>query len=153
MDHEFSTAPLEPGIAGWDWFSLQLSDRTEVMVYLLRRADGGLHPATSGTFVGVSGEPRRLGGDEIQIRALHHWTSPHTGARYPVAWRVAVAPLDLALTVEANLADQEMRTPRSTRVDYWEGSVRAAGTRAGEGVEGVGYVELTGYAKAFDAPI
>ncbi|MDH4205484.1 MAG: carotenoid 1,2-hydratase, partial [Desulfobacteraceae bacterium] len=36
MDHEFSTATLEPGLVGWDWFSLQLSDNTEIMIYLLR---------------------------------------------------------------------------------------------------------------------
>jgi hypothetical protein len=37
MDHEFSTAPLQPGISGWDWFSLQLSDRTEIMIFFLRQ--------------------------------------------------------------------------------------------------------------------
>jgi predicted secreted hydrolase len=61
---------------------------------------------------------------------LSFWTSPHSGARYPVKWKVAVAPLKLALTVTANLEDQEMRTPRSTNVVYWEGSVRAEGTHA-----------------------
>jgi predicted secreted hydrolase len=153
MDHEFSTAPLEPGLTGWDWFSLQLSDRTELMIYLLRQADGGLHPASSGTFVEPSGESRRLGRDEIQIQPSKHWLSPHTGARYPISWRVSVAPLNLELTVEANLADQEMRTPGSTGVDYWEGSVRAKGSRGGVSVDGGGYVELTGYAEAFDAPM
>ena len=46
-----------------------------------------------------------------------------------------------------NMADQEIQTPGSTRVTYWEGSVRAEGSGAqGRAVTGEGYVELTGYA-------
>jgi predicted secreted hydrolase len=153
MDHEFSTAPLAPGIIGWDWFSLQMSDRTEVMVYLLRQADGSVHPASSGSYVDPSGQPQHLERDAIRIRPRSHWTSPHSGARYPVRWRVDIAPLGLELEVAANLADQEMHTPRSTDVVYWEGSVKVNGTRAGEPLDGAGYVELTGYAKPFDAPM
>ena len=55
MDHEFSTAALEPGLAGWDWFSLQFSDNTEIMFYLLRKGDGQLSPMSGGTFVDAAG--------------------------------------------------------------------------------------------------
>ena len=153
MDHEFSTAPLAPGIAGWDWFSLQLDDRTEIMIYMLRQTDGTMNPASSGTVVLPSGERRHLHRAEMRVEALDHWTSPRSDARYPIAWRVSIAALNLEVMVEANLADQEMRTPQSTGVTYWEGSVNAAGTRKGVNVSGAGYVELTGYAKPFDAPM
>ena len=153
MDHEFSTAPLQPGITGWDWFSLQLSDRTEIMIFLLRHPDGRLNPASSGTYVLPTGQTRHLGHGDVRVEPLSYWTSPHSGARYPVKWKVSIAPMQLALTVTANLADQEMRTPRSTDVIYWEGSVRAQGTKGKKAVDGVGYVELTGYAKPFDAPM
>ncbi|MDJ0783340.1 MAG: lipocalin-like domain-containing protein [Desulfosarcinaceae bacterium] len=153
MDHEFSTAPLSAELTGWDWFSLQLGDGTEVMIYLLRQAQGDAHPASSGTFVDPAGRTRHLRRDELRVQPLDHWTSPHSGGRYPIRWRVEVVPLALTLLVEANLKEQEMRTPGSTNVSYWEGSVRASGTRGGERVEGVGYVELTGYAAPFDAPM
>lgn len=153
MDHEFSTAPLQPGITGWDWFSLQLSDHSEVMVFLLRQTDGSLNPATSGTFVDASGDTRHLPKKEVAITPLDHWTSPHSGARYPVKWRLRIPSLQLDLSLAANLKDQEMHTPRSTGIIYWEGSVRAAGTRGDESIEGDGYVELTGYARPFDAPL
>jgi predicted secreted hydrolase len=153
MDHEFSTAPLQPGIVGWDWFSLQLSDNSEVMVFLLRQADGSLNPATSGTFVTASGGTRHLMQKEVHITPLAHWTSPHSGARYPVKWRMRIPSLQLDLSLTANLEDQEMHTPRSTGVVYWEGSVNATGTRANMPIQGAGYVELTGYAKPFDAPL
>lgn len=153
MDHEFSTAPLEPGIIGWDWFSLQLNDHTEIMVFLLRHQDGTINPASSGTVVSPSGHPWHLQRDDVRIRPLAFWTSPHSGARYPVAWQMTILPKELELVVKARLADQEMRTPRSTGLIYWEGSVKATGTRGNQAVDGVGYVELTGYAEPFDAPM
>ena len=47
------------------------------------------------------------------------------------------------------MSDQEMQTPGSTGVTYWEGSVAAKGTFANQAVQGQGYAELTGYAKFF----
>ena len=58
MDHEFSTAPLEAGTVGWDWFSIQLADQSEFMIYLLRQEDGGLNPASSGSYIDSLGVMR-----------------------------------------------------------------------------------------------
>jgi len=153
MDHEFSTAPLEPGITGWDWFSLQLSDQTEVMIFLLRKKGGGLHPASSGTFIDPAGQTRHLAQDEFKISVLDTWKSRKSGARYPARWRIQIEPLKLDATIASNLPDQEMRTLGSTGVTYWEGSVSIHGSRDRHAVNGAGYVELTGYAGAFDAPL
>jgi predicted secreted hydrolase len=153
MDHEYSTAPLQPGITGWDWFSLQLSDQTEIMIYLLRQTDGNLNPASGGTYVLPAGQARQLQNGDVRVEPLAYWTRPHSKGRYPVKWKLAIAALNCDLTLTAELDDQEMRTPRSTGVVYWEGSVRAQGTKEGKEVEGVGYVELTGYAAAFEAPM
>ena len=79
--------------------------------------------------------------------------SPHSGARYPVKWRLRIPSVQLELSLAANLDDQEMHTPRSTGVVYWEGSVHATGTRGDAPIDGVGYVELTGYASPFNAPL
>jgi predicted secreted hydrolase len=153
MDHEYSTAPLEPGIVGWDWFSLQLSDQTEIMLFLLREENGRIHPASSGTFVNRSGKPQHLTKENFNVEVLDHWKSLKSGAVYPAGWRLSVLPLAIQLTITPNLADQEMRTAASTGVIYWEGSVSATGTTAKEPVKAEGYVELTGYAKAFRAPL
>jgi len=44
MDKEISSSQLAEGQQGWDWFSLQLADRRELMIYILR-ADDGRHGA------------------------------------------------------------------------------------------------------------
>ncbi len=147
MDHEFKNAPLDPRFAGWDWFSLQLSDGSELMIYLMREKTGGVSPASSGTFVDREGKPTRLSSKEFRVRVLDTWKSPHSGALYPASWLLEVITLDLRIKILPNMADQEMQTPGSTRVTYWEGSVRAEGSGAlGKAVTGEGYVELTGYA-------
>ncbi len=153
MDHEFSTAPLEPGITGWDWFSLILADRSELMIYLLRQKDTLLNPASSGTFIDPLGNSYHLASKEFEVEILDTWRSPHSDALYPAQWRLTVFPLSLNLLVTPNLADQEMRAKQSTGVTYWEGSVSITGTKGDQKVEGQGYVELTGYAKPFDAPM
>ena len=153
MDHEFSTAVLEPGLQGWDWFSLQLSDQTEIMAFVLRKKQGGTGPASSATIIDSQGQSRTISRDEFELTVKDTWKSPHSGAEYPSEWRLQIFPVRLDIAITSNLADQEMHTSETTGVIYWEGSVSAAGTKAGNPVDGAGYVELTGYALPFDAPM
>ena len=153
MDHEFSTAPLEPGIIGWDWFSLQLSDETEIMLFLLRTEEGHFSQASSGTFIDGSGNPRHLTKEDFRVDVLNSWKSPRSQAVYPVHWRLTVFPLAIQLTAKANLSDQEMHTRTTTGVTYWEGSISINGSVGKQPVKGSGYVELTGYAQFFNAPM
>jgi predicted secreted hydrolase len=150
MDHEFSSAPLDSKIEGWDWFSLQLSNNTELMIYLLRKKDGTDSEVSSGTFVHASGKADHIDHDSISLEIPDRWKSPRTGAVYPSSWRLKVQPLQLVLDIHPNLQDQELQTPESTRITYWEGTVSATGSSAGQSLSGEGYVELTGYAEAMD---
>ncbi len=60
MDHEFFTHQLEAAQTGWDWFSIQLNDNTELMLYRLRRKDGSLDPFSAGTFIDAQGNSTHL---------------------------------------------------------------------------------------------
>jgi predicted secreted hydrolase len=151
MDHEFSTAPLESGTVGWDWFSIQLADQSEFMIYLLRQEDGGLNPASSGSYIDSQGDMRHLDRSYFEVKALDSWKSKSSGAVYPARWQIKIPLLGIDLSVNSNLPDQEMRTADSTGVTYWEGSVSAKGTKGGSPIDGQGYVELTGYAGPFSA--
>jgi predicted secreted hydrolase len=151
MDHEFSTAPLEPGTVGWDWFSLQLVDRSEFMIFLLRREDGSIGAASSGTYVDPRGVPRHLEREHFAVDVLDWWRSERSGAVYPSKWQVKIPPAKINVVVTSNLPDQEMRPDDLTGITYWEGSVSATGSKDSGAIEGQGYVELTGYAAPFEA--
>jgi predicted secreted hydrolase len=150
MDHEFTSNVLSEDQEGWDWMSLQLSDTSELMVYVLRHKDGSFDPHSSGTMIRKDGTWVHLPKEAFVIKATTYWDSPKSKARYPSSWEVAVLSHDISLKVMPRLKDQELITTQSTGVTYWEGSVSVAGTVAGERVTGLGYVELTGYAEGFD---
>jgi predicted secreted hydrolase len=144
MDREWSTSSLGKDQLGWDWFSLQLSDGWDVMLYRLRKKDGTADPASSGTLIAPGGGSRPLALAGFRIENSGEWRSPRSGARYPASWRVHVPGEDLDLQVRPLLADQEL----DVSFRYWEGAVGIEGTHRGRKVEGRGYVELTGYAGA-----
>jgi predicted secreted hydrolase len=141
FDHEWSTSVLGEGTVGWDWFSLQLGDGHELMLYFLRRTDGSVEPVSGGTLVAPDGQARPLTLSEVEVEVLSAWTSPETGARYPARWRVRVPAAELEVEVTPRLNAQEMLF----NTVYWEGAVSVQGARAGTPVTGQGYVELTGY--------
>lgn len=141
MDHEWSTSSLQADQVGWDWFSLRLSDRSDLMLFQLRHRDDPEKNTLYGTFVDEAGVSNEVEARDIRITVSGKWISPASGAEYPAGWRIEIPGLDLDLTLAPVLDAQEMN--RSFR--YWEGAVRASGTRAGSQVTARGYVELTGY--------
>jgi len=150
MDHEFGSADLGADLAGWDWFSIQLTDNRELMIYRLRHADGTSDQASSGTLVFPDGRTQHLSVSDIRLTPLDTWTSPTSKATYPSRWQVSIPSLGLSLNLTPLLADQELRTTRSTQVTYWEGAVAVEGTERGQAIKGQGYVELTGYAERIE---
>ncbi len=127
MDHEWFTEQLAPDQIGWDWFSIQLDNGTELMLFELRRKDGSIDPYSSGTAVDARGQARHLRRADFSLEPLSWW------GKYPVEWRIRVPSLNLDLTCRPVLRDQKLRT-------YWEGAVDYSGSRTG-----VGYLEMTGY--------
>lgn len=143
FDHEWATSQLAPGQTGWDWFSIQFEDGAELMIYRLRRRDGTVDPASSGTWIAADGTTRHLRRDELKLTPQRTWTSAKSGGRYPIAWQVEVPALLLQVEVTTPVEAQELTLDPVT---YWEGLIDVAGARAGQRIRGHGYLELTGYA-------
>jgi len=134
---------------GWDWFSLQLEDGADLMLYVMRLKDGGLDPASSGTLVDPQGRARHLKLADFQIKATGTWKSPHSGATYPAGWQITLPEAGYSLTLQPTLADQELLTGgQQSPIIYWEGQVSVQGSKNQKPLTGQGYVELTGYAGA-----
>ncbi len=142
MDHEFFSHQMDATQSGWDWFSLQLDDRTELMLFRLRRTNGSIDPYSAGTYVDAQGHARYLGVNDFTLTSGKTWTSAATGGRYPVEWTIEVPSLGLNATIRTPLPQQEI----TGGTNYWEGAIDIDATRLGHPLHGVGYLEMTGYA-------
>lgn len=145
MDHQWGNF-LSLGGGGWDWYSIQLSNNTEMMLYFIRDSTG----QTISTYVGyidANGNDHLIPSSALRVTTLAHWKSPTTGANYPSGWRLTIndPQLQVALTITPLLKNQELVTYASTGNSYWEGAVAIDGQSAGKPLQGEGYVELTGY--------
>ncbi len=136
LDREWGTSALAPGIAGWDWFALQLDDGRDLMFYRLRREDGGTDPWSRGSIAGGAGVDA-LAATDVRLVPEGTFESARGSGRRSARWRLAVPRAGLDLTLVPVLADQELT---DTTVTYWEGAVDVRGSATGRG-----YVEMTGY--------
>jgi predicted secreted hydrolase len=133
MDHEWFTEQLAPDQLGWDWFSVQLDDHTELMLFELRRRDGSIDPYSSGTFIDASSTARHLRRENFSLQPISYWH------KYPIEWSVKVPSRKIDVTAKAVMPNQELKAKRGGP-GYWEGAVDYKGTQTG-----VGYLEMTGY--------
>ena len=144
MDHQwgdFSTAEI-----GWDWFSLNLDDGSDLKVSVVWEQDGAKHIETYGTYVPSEELAAvHLSSDDISVEATDTWTSPDTGGEYPMGWRVIVDSLGLDLVLTPVMREAEFSKTGFIPVVYWEGAVEARGSRNGSPVSGRGFVEMVGY--------
>ena len=127
MDHEFFTHQLASNQVGWDWFSLQFDDGTELMLFRLRRKDGTADPFSAGTYIDARGRQVHLKRDDFRVIPGKIWEL------YPVEWRVVVPGQGIDVQISTRLPQQEMP-------EYWEGAIDITGSR-----RGAGYLEMTGY--------
>ncbi|MDT7835110.1 lipocalin-like domain-containing protein [Aquabacterium sp. OR-4] len=140
LDHEWSDELLAPGATGWDWIGINLLDGGALTAFQLRDSAqralwaGGSHRAAGG------GPVRSFAPQELRFEPLQEWTSPQTGARYPVRWRVHT-PLGTH-ELRALLDAQELDSRGSTGAIYWEGLAELLDQRQRR--VGLGYLEMTG---------
>ncbi len=144
FDQEWATNQLAENQTGWDWFSIQFDNGSELMLYQMRTREGPPDPYSSGTFVRADGSSERLKVEDYQLIPIRTWKSRATGAEYPVEWEIVLPKMDLRLRVTSAFPEQEMALEG---IAYWEGSIDVDG-RDAQGVDwkGRGYLEMSGYA-------
>jgi predicted secreted hydrolase len=143
MDHEWFTSLMAAGDQGWDWFSIQLENGADLMLFELRPKDGKARAFSSGTYIDAAGRATHLNGASFTLQPQETWTSPRTHGKYPVRWRIEVPSLRISLECKAQMAAQELVSQAKFGPSYWEGAVRYEGS-----ARGLGYLEMTGYAGA-----
>jgi predicted secreted hydrolase len=143
FDHEWATNQLAGNQLGWDWFSLQFEDGSDLMLFQIRTKGGGRDPNSAGTFVDAQGTVTSLAESDFTLEPVDTWSSTASGGQYPIKWRITIPRLQMQCEVSAALNDQELRLKP---IMYWEGSIRANGTVGNKDLRGSGYLEMTGYA-------
>ena len=142
LDHEWSEALMHPEAVGWDWIGMNLDDGGALTAFQLRRQDGS--PLwDGGSFRTAEGATTIAARGQTRFTPQRRWTSPLSGATYPVEWTVQT-PAGVH-TVRAVIDAQELDSRQSTGALYWEGLsdlLDGDGRRVGRG-----YLEMTGYAK------
>ena len=142
LDHEWSEALMHPDAVGWDWIGMNLDDGGALTAFQLRRKDGSAL-WDGGSFRAANGTTYIASRGENRFSPQRRWSSPRSGASYPVEWMVQT-PADI-YTVRAVLDAQELDSRQSTGAVYWEGLselLDSNGRRVGRG-----YLEMTGYAQ------
>jgi predicted secreted hydrolase len=145
FDQEWASNQLTPDQVGWNWFAVQMSDGSELMLYQMRLRDGGLDPNSSGTLVAPNGQALHLRRDDYTLTPTRWWTSDATKTRYPIAWKLRIPIHEIEAEITTPLERQELELPT---IAYWEGMIDVQGARGGQPIRGEGYMELTGYAGA-----
>jgi predicted secreted hydrolase len=140
MDREWSTSALSNDQVGWDWFSIQLNNNTELMYYQMRKSDGRPDIFSNGVIIDSIGNKDSFNLDEIKLTVNDYWVS-NNGSKYPSGWKIDIPSRKISLVINPSIKNQLM----DVSVKYWEGSVNVSGIRDGINILGSGYVELTGY--------
>ncbi len=168
MDIEFGSNVLSKTQTGWDWLHVSLEDGRRFMVFRVRDSSEAGQDFYSASAIDAAGRIRPVDAGSITMRPGRSWTSPATGARYPVEWEIVVE--DTLLKIRPWLDGQEAHPEEreGSRVSYWEGAVdvtarpadNTRGTNGGESdandeksIRGVGYVEMTGYSRSMGGTI
>ncbi len=161
LDHEWSESLLHPQVVGWDWIGMNLYDGSALTAFRLRSSAGAsLWAGGSWRAPGMT-EPLVFAPQDVVFTPRRTWTSPASGATYPVQWTLEVrhpaagatagtaaampgAPTWHHYTVQALIDNQELDSQRATGAIYWEG-LSNLHNQANQPA-GRGYLEMTGYA-------
>ncbi len=146
MDHEISSSQLGADQIGWDWASIQLDDGRELMIYLLRKADGTFSQWSRLYWINEDSKTSALESHQFQWKPTKEWTSPETGATYPTHIQLTVPDSKTGKEVTLHLnplaLNQEM-IGKLGGINYWEGACDVLDEN--KNPIGKAYIELTGY--------
>ncbi|MEO1043817.1 MAG: lipocalin-like domain-containing protein [Pseudomonadota bacterium] len=136
LDREWSSDVLPENAVGWDWTGLNFDDGSALMAFQVRGRNGEAVYA-GGSYRDAAGKQTILAPDAVRFEPRRIWTSPKTGAAYPVeaAFIVTLDGEEKRFVLQPLFDAQELSG--SFTPTYWEGAVTTEGGR--------GYLEMTGY--------
>jgi predicted secreted hydrolase len=141
LDHQWGSWSWQAA-RGWEWMALQLNNGVQMSIFDFR---GSTRRIMGASVLLANGKLRTI--RNVGVTSTGSWRSPHSKALYPSGWIVRIPALHATFHVRPTVLDQEMLTPSQRQISYWEGSSTISGSFMGRPVSGLGYTELTGYAR------
>lgn len=139
FDHQWGN--FTPGQLSWDWFSIQMDDGSDVMLYQLRNLKSD--KLSRNGSVTRNGVTHILTDDDFNLTPVSYWLSQKTNTQYPTRWKIEIPKFDMTLEAQSKIQNSEFDSRLTTYNHYWEGSVDVSGSH-----NGMGFMELNGYKPA-----
>ncbi len=136
FDHQWGDFSI--GQLSWDWFSLQLEDNIDAMIYQLR--DKSSEPILYMASITQNGNTEMLLDTEFKLTPGKQWRSDKTGSSYPLEWTIIIPKKNIDITTSGIIKNSEFDARLTTYNVYWEGAVKIQGSHTGSG-----FMELSGY--------
>jgi len=139
MDHQWMEDMAEKG---WQWFSIQLDDKTDIICWNICDLDG---TAESSDLTMMEADGSIYHTTDIELEATDSWMSPETDQIYGMTWSLREPKRDLDLELEARFPQQEIILLKDVPAytwQIWEGGTTISGQIDGSPVSGIGYAEL-----------
>lgn len=158
FDHQWGDMAFFDPYKRWRWFGIQLDGNIQIVTFIFY-GDNNQILQTNASMLKADGSQLNLQAMEGEQAVLlvtdegDPWTSPSTGARYPLTPRLQIPAFNADFRLKPVMFDQEMvgKGPKDIMTgghlfpDYWEGSVSVEGTLDGKPIKGQAYQELLGY--------
>jgi len=129
----------DPDVDGFEWFSADLPDGRSLVVVVIHEGNDRHAPGSMAWISEAGGEPTDLDVDQIEVTPVSGWTSPRSGATWPIAWTIRGA--GLFLTVESTVEDQELTV---FPAPFYAGPARMVGLVDDEPVDVTAFIEQVG---------
>ncbi|MFD4429790.1 lipocalin family protein [Nocardia sp. NPDC058497] len=136
MDHQWFDGGTT---AGWDWYSVQLDNGVDYMIFLVKGPDGQ-YSTKFGTRIEPNGKTTELAAGELSMTPAGTWKSPRSNRTYTSGWEVHVPGGSFTITPKQQDQESNLILPD---LDYWEGAATVTGTVDGKAVTGKSYTEIT----------
>lgn len=129
-------------LRGWNWFGINLEDKTSWIIWLNRELDSGA--VISGRAVRMSADHSLQHYENLQAQPTRFWQSERTGTCYPLDWQIRLPDEDISISFTPLADDQEIVLFGPYR-SLWEGCGLARYEHQGQSLEGEARGELFGY--------
>ena len=134
FDHQWGDFSV--GFLTWEWFSLQLNDGMDVMIYQLRDKKTK-EPILYIGSISQNGNAETLLAADFNVVPRKKWISNKSNIVYPTEWAIDIPSKNINLTVKSINENNEFDAMLTTYNIYWEGAIKVQGSHTG-----LGFMEL-----------